>query len=112
MTRPNLGGGALLVWLVTAGVAGLGSQQASTPAAQGPPKATPTTARRPPDVKSVVERIQRRINDEVTRPAAGHAAAPVADAGTGRKSAATLAPARRIHLVWRVDLVWPEALTQ
>ena len=115
MTRPNwqIACSAWLVCLVTAGVAELGGQQTPAPiAAPAALKTEPAVAPKPPNVKSVVERIQKRIDDEVTKPAAEHAPASAPKAAARPKATPALSPARRIRLVWRMDLVWPEELTQ
>ena len=112
MTRPNwhIACGAWLVCLMTAGVAELGGQQVTTPTAAAGPKTEPA-APKPANVKSVVERIQKRIDDEVTKPAAEHTSASSPRAARPKAEPA-LPPARRIHLVWRMALVWPQELTQ
>jgi hypothetical protein len=121
MTRPPrfITFAALLGCLATAGVAELRGRQDTTehaPARATPtPRTSPTSSSKPPDVKSVVERIQKRIDDEVTKPATARGAAPPQRKAASPGSATTLAPtlpARRIRLSWRVTLAWPEALTQ
>ena len=114
MTYPNwqIACGAWLVCLVTAGVAELGGQQTPAPTAAPAAPKTEAAAPKPPNVKSVVERIQKRIDDEVTKPAAEHAPASAPKTAARPKATPALSPARRIRLVWRVDVVWPEELTQ
>ncbi len=99
---------ALLVYLVTAGVAALGGQshepEPKTPAAPAKPATT-----KPADMSAIVERIQKRIDDEVVKPAAARAAA----APRKPRTAEQKAPApldRRIRLLWRVSLIWPQEL--
>jgi hypothetical protein len=86
---------------------------AAKPASQ-PATATsesPKPSMPPPDMKTVVERIQKRIEEEVTKPEAARRATakkPV----TSRHSAAapSVEPDRRVHLTWRASLVWPDDL--
>jgi hypothetical protein len=80
------------------------------PPAAAPEKPKPVTP--PPDMKTVVERIQKRIEEEVTRPEAARRAATKKPAAS--KNAAPIAPtadaAHRVRLTWRASLVWPEDL--
>lgn len=109
--RRSIASGALLVYLVTGAVAVLGGQ-ATEPAHPASPPAAKPAAPKPPDISTIVERIQQRIDEEVVKPAAARTAAatrkPAARASDGSKPAA---PAdRRIRLLWRVALIWPDEL--
>lgn len=107
--------GALLIYLLTAGVAVLGGQShepghQASPAPAKPSTTKPSTAK-PPDMSAIVERIQQRIDEEVVKPAAARTA------GTSRKPVVRASPRRvatppdhRIRLLWRVSLIWPEEL--
>lgn len=101
---------ALLVYLVTAGVAALGGQshepEHKTPAAPARPAAA-----KPPDMSAIVERIQKRIDDEVVKPAAARAATtPRKPPARPAEQKASVPPDRRIRLLWRVSLIWPQEL--
>jgi hypothetical protein len=104
--------------------------------AVAPASAKPApSASRPPDVKSIVDRIQKRIAEEVPsrsdpKPAAqvgnsgrqgasaagGSPATSTRSGGTARRASGQTqigAPARsRVQLEWRLTLVWPAELIQ
>ncbi len=103
------------------------AQRDSPPPAAAPgsalavPPTTATTATtdsptaRPPDVKTVVDRIQRRIASELIPQAARPAGGAPAGRLQSRAGQDNVAPAGknrgRIHLEWRLSLVWPTILT-
>ncbi|MEO8481044.1 MAG: hypothetical protein ABI634_02470 [Acidobacteriota bacterium] len=106
--------GALIMYLLTAGVAALGGQSHEAehkPAPAPAPAAAKPSPVKPPDMKTVVDRIQRRIDEEVVGPSTERAS------NARRQSAAravpqpkSSAPDRRIRLLWRVSLIWPDEL--
>jgi hypothetical protein len=108
--RRPVASAALLVYLLTAGVAALDAQNH-----EPEPKTAPTTTKpspaKPPDMSTIVERIQKRIDDEVLKPASARTAPkkPVTRPTEPRAAAASPAD-RRIRLRWRVSLIWPEEL--
>lgn len=93
------------------------STTAATAAKPVPPPAaapeTPKPSMPPPDMKTVVERIQKRIEEEVTKPEAARRTTAKKPATSRRGAASPSAPAEsshRVHLTWRASLVWPEEL--
>jgi hypothetical protein len=83
------------------------SAEPTSPSPEKPKAPTP-----PPDMKTVVERIQKRIEEEVTGPEAARRATPKKPAASHRAAAAPTPKADgRVHLTWRASLVWPEDLT-
>lgn len=110
--RSAVSSGALLVYLFTAGTAALNGQ-GHEPERKAPPAAAKPASAKAPDMSTVVERIQKRIDDEVGKPAAPRAAAapkkPVRRADDRNTAAA---PDRRIRLLWRVSLIWPAELVE
>ncbi|HWB29838.1 MAG TPA: hypothetical protein VG736_04985 [Vicinamibacterales bacterium] len=86
------------------------SPASAEPASTSPEK--PKLPAPPPDMKTVVERIQKRIEEEVTRPEAARRATTKKPAASRRVAAAPPPkPDGRVHLTWRASLVWPEDLT-
>jgi hypothetical protein len=108
---------ALLVYMITAAAAVLGGQAPETahpsPAATPPTPAPKPAAAKPPDITTIVERIQQRIDAEVGKPAAVRAAAASRKpAPRSPESTKTTTPSdRRIRLSWRIQLIWPTELT-
>jgi hypothetical protein len=72
----------------------------------------PKSSTPPPDMKTVVERIQKRIEEEVTKPEAARHTTSRKPAPPRRHTAAAppAEPNRRVRLTWRASLVWPEDL--
>jgi hypothetical protein len=72
----------------------------------------PPARPRTPDVKTVVDRIQKRIDQELGPAAAPRTPPkPLLSRTTAAPVAASPTP-RRIHLTWRASLVWPDELTE
>lgn len=83
--------------------------QTASPTSASKPVSSKTTAR-PPDMKTVVARIQRRIDEELPATPASPAIAKPTRSSVA--PALTPTPNRRVRLVWRVSLVWPDELTE
>lgn len=83
--------------------------QAASPTAVSKPLSSKTTAR-PTDMRAVVDRIQRRIDEELPATRAVPSVAKPARASAA--AGPTPPPNTRVHLVWRVSLVWPDELTE
>jgi len=99
---------ALLACLLIAAVVGLHGQTHEPPGHVAPAAAKPST--NPPDISAIVERIQKRIDNEVVKPAARPATRSTRPAaGTAQPRAATTRDGR-IRLTWRVSLIWPQEL--
>lgn len=104
--RRTVTSGALLIYLLSAGVAALGGQGREPGQTPAPATAKPASTT-PPDMSTIVERIQKRIDDEVGKPAAARAP----KRPSPRTGSQTVAPVdRRIRLLWRVSLIWPAEL--
>jgi hypothetical protein len=74
---------------------------------------TPKSSLPPPDMKTVVERIQKRIEEEVTKPEEarrGAAKKPTLSRPHATLPSAPAESSHRVHLTWRASLVWPEDL--
>jgi hypothetical protein len=108
--RHPVASGALLICLLTAEVAALGGQS-HEPAHQASPAPTKSSTTKPPDVSAIVERIQKRIDEEVVKPAAARAGStPRKPAVRAAQQNVATPPDGRIRLQWRVSLIWPEEL--
>jgi hypothetical protein len=100
----------------------LAQHAASAPPAAAPkptataPLSTPVTtpSSNPPDVKAVVDRIQKRIASEIgpqaTRTETGVVAAPSQSRARRGVGPVRTNPAR-IRLEWRLSLIWPPELS-
>jgi hypothetical protein len=86
------------------------SPASAEPASTSPEK--PKLPAPPPDMKTVVERIQKRIEEEVTKPEAARHTASRKPAPPRRHTTAAppAEPNRRVRLTWRASLVWPDDL--
>jgi hypothetical protein len=88
----------------------------ATKSASQPTAATPETPKPslpPPDMKTVVERIQKRIEEEVTKPEEarrGAAKKPTLSRPHTTSPSAPAESSHRVRLTWRASLVWPEDL--
>lgn len=87
------------------------AKPASPPAAVTPE--TPKPSMPPPDMKTVVERIQKRIEEEVTKPEEARRSAAKRPTLSRPHATSPSAPAEsshRVRLTWRASLVWPDDL--
>jgi hypothetical protein len=107
-TRGPIAFAVLLACLVIAAVAGLEGQTQEPPGHAAPAASKPSGPR--PDISAIVERIQKRIDNEVAKPAAARPTPSTKpSARTAQPRAATTRDGR-IRLTWRVSLIWPQEL--
>ena len=85
------------------------------PTVKAKPAAPKPASKTGPDVKTVVERIQKRIDEELgparaQKPPSVRTPAP--RSVVGAQTIPVQPSPRRVRLTWRAELVWPDELAQ